>query len=80
MSDGPGPTLTKIPGSAHVYFRFDLILYIPFNNFSVISGQVLLGQTSTKQRVMCFAQGHIALKAVAPVRLKLESWVSSQAL
>ena len=43
MSDGPGPTLTKIPGSAHVYFCFDLILYIPFNNFSVISGRIFLG-------------------------------------
>ena len=73
MSGGPGPTLTKIPGSAHVFFCFDLILYIPFNKFSVISGRVFLGLTSTKQRVMCFAQGHNALNAVVPVRLKLES-------
>ena len=73
MSDGPGPTLTKIPGSAHVYFCFDLILYIPFNNFSVISGRVFLGKNSTKQRVMSFAQGHNALNAFVPVRPKLES-------
>ena len=43
MSDGPGPTLTKIPGCVHVYFCFDLILYIPFNNFSVILGSGLPG-------------------------------------
>ena len=73
MSVGPGPTLTRIPGSAHVYFCFELILYTPFNNFSVISGRVFLGKTSTKQIVMCFAQGHNALNAVVPVRLKLES-------
>ena len=73
MSDGPGPTLTKISGSAHGYFCFDSILYIPFNNFSAISGRVFLGSTSTKQRVMCFAQGHNELNAVVQVRLKLES-------
>ena len=71
MSDGPGPTLTKIPGSAHGYFCFDLILYN--NNFSVIYGRVFLGLTNTKHRVMCFAQGHNELNAVVPVRLKLES-------
>ena len=73
MSDGPGPTLTKISGSAHGYLCFDLILYIPFNNFSVISGRVALGLTSTKQRVMCFAHGHNKLNAVVPVWPKLES-------
>ena len=73
MSDGPGPTLTKIPGSAHGNFCFDLILYIPFNNFSVILGRVVLGQTSTKQRAACFIKGHNELNAVVPVRLKHES-------
>ena len=29
-------------------FKFDLILYLPVNNFSVMSGQVFLGWTSTK--------------------------------
>ena len=28
---------------------FDLILYVPVNNFSVMSGRVSLGRTSTKQ-------------------------------
>ena len=32
---------------------FDLILYVPVNNFSVMSGQVFLGWTSTKQGLMC---------------------------
>ena len=27
----------------HFFFLFDLILYVPFNNFSVMSGQVFLG-------------------------------------
>ena len=41
-------------------YLFDLILYIPVNNFSVIcmSGQVFLSWTSTKQGLMCLAQGH----------------------
>ena len=46
---------------------FDSILYIPVNNLSVTSGQVFLGWTSTKQLLMCLAQGH---KAVMPVRLE----------
>ena len=45
----------------------DLILYIPVNNFSVMSGQIFLDWTSTKQGFMCLAQGH---KAVMQVRLK----------
>ena len=46
---------------------FDLILYVPVSNFSVVSGQVFLGLTSTKQGLMCLAQGH---NAVTPVRLE----------
>ena len=46
---------------------FDLILYVPVNSFSVMSGRVVLGLTSAKQRIKCLAQGHYA---VAPVRLK----------
>ena len=46
---------------------FDLILYVPVNNFSVMSGQVFLGCTSTKQGLLCLAQGH---NAVMPVRLE----------
>ena len=40
----------------------DLILYIPINNFSIMLGQVFLGRTSTKQGLMCLAQGHNADK------------------
>ena len=46
---------------------FDSFLYIPFNNFSVMSGQVFLGRISTKQGLMCLAQGH---NTVMPVRLE----------
>ena len=52
-----------------------LILYVPVNNLSVTSGQVYLGWTSTKQGLMCLAQGH---NAVTQMRLKpraLRSWV-----
>ena len=37
---------------------FDLILYVPANDFSVMSGRVFLSLTSTKQGLMCLAQGH----------------------
>ena len=37
---------------------FDLILYVPVNNFSDMLGLVFLGLTSTKQGLMCLAQGH----------------------
>ena len=37
---------------------FDLILYVPVNNFSVMSGWVFLGGTSSKRGLMCLAQGH----------------------
>ena len=50
-----------------MFCLFDLILYVPVNTFSVMSGQVFLGLTSTKQRIKCLAQGH---KAVPTVRLK----------
>ena len=46
---------------------FDLILYFPVNNLSSMSGPVFLGCTSTKQELMCLAQGH---NTVAPVRLE----------
>ena len=54
---------------------FDLILYVPVNYFSVMSGRVFLGWTSTKQGLMCLAQGH---NTVTPVRLEpatSRSWV-----
>ena len=46
---------------------FDVILYIPVNNVSVMLGRVFLGWTSTKQGLMCHAQGH---NTVMPARLE----------
>ena len=48
-------------------FFFYLILYIPVNNLSVMSGGAFLGWTSTKQGLKCLAQGN---NAVTPVRLE----------
>ena len=48
-------------------FLFDLIFYVPVNNFSVMLGRVFLGWSSTKQGLMCFAKGH---NAMTPVRLE----------
>ena len=45
---------------------FDLILYVPVNNFSVMSGRVNLGWTSTQQGLMCLAQGHNTVTPVTP--------------
>ena len=49
------------------FFLFDLILYVPVNNLSVMSGRVFLGWTCTKLGLMCLPQGH---NAVTPVRLE----------
>ena len=43
------------------------ILFVPVNNFSVMSDSVFLGLASTKQGLMCLDEGH---KAVTPVRLE----------
>ena len=53
----------------HVHKKryLDLILYVSANIYSVISGRVFLGCTSTKQRIKCLTQGH---KAVPPMRLE----------
>ena len=40
------------------FVLFDLILNVPVNNFSVMSGRVFMGWTSTKQGLMWLAQGH----------------------
>ena len=45
---------------------FFLLLYVPVNNFSVMSGQVFLGLTNTKHE-LCLAQEN---NAVMPVRLE----------
>ena len=49
---------------------FGLILYVPVNKFSVMSGQVFLGWTSSKQQIKCLAQGH---NTVTLSMVKLES-------
>ena len=46
---------------------FGLNLYCPVNNFSVMSGLIFMGLTSTKQGLLCLAQGH---NTVTPVRLE----------
>ena len=45
-----------------------MLIFVWFDsyNFSVMSGRVFLGWTSTKQRITCLAQGH---NTVPPVRL-----------
>ena len=48
---------------------FDLILYIPVNIISVMSGQVFMGRTSTKQRIKCLAQGHAVPPGMQPLHL-----------
>ena len=50
-----------------IFCLFNLILYVPVNNLSVMLGRVFLVWTSTKQRLMCLAQGHNTL---TPVRLE----------
>ena len=40
---------------------FDLILYIPVSDSSVMLGCVFLGLTSTKLGLMCLAQGQNAM-------------------
>ena len=56
---------------------FDLILYVPVNIFSAMSERVLLGWTSTKQRIKCLAQGH---NTVPPVRLEPATPLSPDSL
>ena len=55
------------PANKHFIDFFDLILYVPVYNLSVMSGWVFLGWTCTKQGSMCLAQRHNTL---TPVRLK----------
>ena len=55
-------------GSGFILFNqalFNMVLYIPINNFSVILGLVFLGSTSTKQGLMSCSriQGSDASKA-----------------
>ena len=50
-----------VADTSHAISKFlthSLILYVPVNNFSVMSRQVFLDWTCTKQQIKCFAQGH----------------------
>ena len=47
---------------------FAFILYVPVNNYSVMSGRILLSLTSSNQRMRCLAQGHNTVPP--PVRFK----------
>ena len=54
-----------------ILILFDLILYVPVNNFSVMLRQIFLGWTSTKQKLMCLVQGNntvmlVSLKPTTP--------------
>ena len=72
---GSGVVLDCIDSWSLQPYLLCLILYILVNNLSVTSGQVFLGWASTKQGLMCLAQG---CNAVKPVRLEptaLRSWV-----
>ena len=48
------------------HISFVVMLYVPVNNFSVMSG-LFLGCASTKQKIKCLAPGH---NAVSQVRLE----------
>ena len=43
---------------------FDLILDVQVKNLLVVVGLVYLGRTSTKQGLMCLAQGHNSVTLV----------------
>ena len=58
-----------------LFCLFDLILYVPVNNFSFMLGRVFLGWTSTKQGLMCLAQGHNTMMSVRLQPITPQSWV-----
>ena len=69
-SIGPSAEFMNI---LHVPLLIDLILYVQDNIFSVMSGRVVLGWTSTKQGLVCLAQEH---NTVTPVMLELATaWI-----
>ena len=60
---------------------FDLILYVSVNSFSVTLGWVFLSWTSTKQGLMCYAQGYntmppVGLKSATP-RSRVNHWATA---
>ena len=56
--------------SAHyiccLFCLFNLILYVPANTFSVMSGRVFLGWISTKHELLGLAEGHNAVPSTRP--------------
>ena len=60
MNDSPDMTIAVVWD----IILFDLILYIPVNNFSVILGHLFLGLTSAKQGLKCLVQGHNVVTSV----------------
>ena len=59
------PLTEKVLLSTYILlFLFELILYVPVKQFSVMSELVFLGWTNTKQGFMCLAQGHNAMMLV----------------
>ena len=57
------------------FVLFMLILDVPVNSFSVMSGQVYLCCTSTKQRIKCLAQRHNTVPPVRREPATPRSWV-----
>ena len=56
---GTPPGRTQATCINQNYFcMFVLILNIPVNGVSVMSGWIFLARTSTKQRIKCFTEGH----------------------
>ena len=55
--------------SSPLFALLGLVLYVPANNFSAMSGRVFLGRTSTKQLIKCLAQRH---NTVIPPAVRLE--------
>ena len=57
------------------YALFVLILHIPVNNCSDMSGPIFLGWTSIKQWIKCLSQGHNTVSLVRLKPAKPQSWV-----
>ena len=58
----------------HCFSTFVLMIYVPVNNFWVMSGQFYLCRTSTKQQIKRLAQGH---NTVTPPEVSLELHVAT---
>ena len=58
-----------------LFCLFDLVLYVPVKKISVMLGRFFRGWTSTKQGLMCHAQGHDTMTWVRLEPMTLRSWV-----